>query len=132
MRDAMISDQERHLLERTAEALRVNASAIDELVDSWSGDSAVNLRAGMRVCFTGAATYPDGTELRSTKLQQIADSGCYQPTASPKRPVTCSSRPTRTPSPGKAGKAHRYGIPVVAGADFLVAQPRARVPAVWA
>ena len=76
------------------------------------------------MCFTGAATYTDGTELPRSQLEQIArDLGL-----TPVRGVTktgCDLLAAADPATtsGKAGKARRYGIPVVAVADLLHAHP---------
>jgi hypothetical protein len=82
----------------------------------------------MRVCFTGSATYPDGSELPRLKLHHIAESLDLVPTNS----VTKSScdllvAADASTQSGKAGKARKYGIPIVDVYDFIRAQPDSTV-----
>lgn len=130
LRDDVVSDAEASLLHRAAAALDISPGAVDQRVDGWRSDSGgLRLVPGMRVCFTGTATYPDGSELPRRKLQQVAESLDLVATSS----VTKSScdvlvaADTSTQS-GKAGKARRYCIPIVDVYDFVRAQPDSSVP----
>jgi hypothetical protein len=133
MRDGVLSDTEKTLLERAAAALQVDPSCFDAQMDTWSDDAGITLRPGMTVCFTGAATYPDGTELPRTKLQQIADLLGLVPTNSVTKKA-CDLLVAADPysQSGKAAKARKFGIPVAAVKDFTVAHPGSRLPVVWA
>lgn len=132
LRDDVVSDAEANLLYRAAAALDVDRCVIDQRIDGGRSESSgVRLVPGMRVCFTGTATYPDGSELPRRKLQRIAESFGLVPNGS----VTKSScdllvAADASTQSGKAGKAHRYGIPIVDVYDFVRAQPDRAVPAV--
>lgn len=80
----------------------------------------------MRVCFTGTATYPDGTQVPRDVLHQFATNLGLEPTNSVTKSA-CDLLVAADPNSqsGKAGKARRYGIPVAHVDDFLQAQPGA-------
>lgn len=132
VRDEVVTDEEYELLHRAAAALGVDPAVVDADTEAWRPDASdVALQAGMRVCFTGAATYPDGMELPRKKLNSIATGLGLEPTKS----VTtegCDLLVAADPTSqsGKAGKARSYGIPIVGVHDFLLAQPGSTVPAV--
>lgn len=132
LRDGVISDNERRLLQRAADALQVEADVLHETVDAWASDGGITLSPGMTVCFTGSATYADGSELPRTKLEHIAEGLGLAPT----KAVTksgCGLLVAADPESqsGKVGKARKFGVPVVAVSDFLAAHPGSRVPAAW-
>lgn len=131
VRDEVVSDDEYELLNRTAAALGVDRARVDEATEAWRPDSAgaVELQPGMRVCFTGAATYPDGTELPRAKLKTIAGDLGLKPT----KGVTkkgCDILIAADPASqsGKADKARKYDIPIVDVQDLLLAHPGSAVP----
>lgn len=132
MRDHIVTDEELDLLHRAAAALSINPKVIDEAADGWRpGSDGVRLLAGMRVCFTGSAIYPDGSEIPRKKLNQISDALGLELTSS----VTKSAcdllvAADASSQSGKANKARMYEIPVVGAHDFLLAQPGSTVPAV--
>ena len=132
VRDGIVTDQEHELLHRAATALGLDPVVIDIGTEAWRPDtSCVALQVGMRVCFTGAATYPDGTELPRAKLNTIATDLGLEPTKNVTK-KGCDLLVAADPSSqsGKAGKARDYGIPIVGVDDFLRAQPGSSVPAV--
>lgn len=132
VRDDVVTEQEYELLRRAADALGVDPCVVDDGTATWRQvGGTVQLVAGMTVCFTGAATYPDGSELPRTKLNVVAAGLGLEPTSS----VTKSScdllvAADVSSQSGKAGKARKYGIPVVDVRDFLKAQPGSTLPAI--
>lgn len=133
LRDGVVTDDEHDLLHRAATALGVDPDIVDADTAAWrpDGDSGgITLQAGMRVCFTGAATYPDGTELPRKKLNEVAAELGLEPTSNVTKKA-CDVLVAADPSSqsGKVGKARKYGIPIVDVHDLLVAQPGSTVPA---
>ena len=134
VRDGIVTDEEYGLLHRAATALGVDPAVVDANTEMWRPDtSGVALQVGMRVCFTGAATFPDGTELPRAKLNGIAADLGLEPTKNVTK-KGCDLLVAADPSSqsGKAGKARGYGIPIVGVDDFLRAHPGSSVPAVIA
>jgi DNA polymerase-3 subunit epsilon len=132
VRDGVVTDDEFDLLHRAAAALGMDPEVVDDDTSAWRphGDSGVELAAGMRVCFTGTATYPDGSELPRAKLHQIAANLGLEPTNSVTK-KHCDLLVAADPSSqsGKAAKARKYGIPNVDVHDLLLAQAGSTVPA---
>lgn len=132
VRDRIVTDEEFALVNRVADALGVDPAVVDEGTLAWRPDTGgVVLQSGMTVCFTGAATYPDGSELPRKKLNEIAASLGLEPTSSVSK-TGCDllvAADTSSQS-GKAGKARSYGIPLIDVHDFVKAQPGSAVPAI--
>lgn len=133
LRDQVVTDDELSMLHRAAEALGVAQQTVDQATSAWRPDSGdgVSLEPGIAVCFTGSATYPDGTKMQRGKLIATAERLGLRPVSG----VTKSgcdllvAADTSSQS-GKAGKARQYGIPLVEVHDFLKAQPGSTVPAI--
>lgn len=133
-RDEIVTDGELDLLYRMANALGVPTDLVDDRTAALRPDAgAVTLQEGMTVCFTGTATHHDGSELPRKKLKHIATGLGLQPTGSVTKSgcdlLVAADTASRS---GKAGKARKYGIPLVDVHDFLKAQPGSAVPAVAA
>jgi DNA polymerase III subunit epsilon len=130
-RDNRITDEEYQLLGRVAHALGLDDHALDDMVARYLVTArVVRLERGMTVCFTGAATYSDGSELDRMVLAEAARSlGMEVVDSVTKR--TCHLLVAADPSSqsGKARKARDYGIPVVSVQDFLCAPAGGGVPA---
>lgn len=129
-RDNRITDQEYRLLERVSEALRLDEGSLEEAVRLYRGTTAlIQIDADMTVCFTGAATYSDGTELPRASLTQIAESLNLRVVEAVTK-KGCDLLVAADPSSqsGKAGKARQYGIPIVDVRDFLCAHRGAAIP----
>lgn len=132
LRDGVVTDGELDLLHRTAAALGIAPSVVDSATRSWRPDrDTVALTDGMRVCFTGEATGPDGRAIARSELKDIAVDLGLEPVSSVTRSgcdlLVAADVASQS---GKAEKARRYGIPLVAAGDFLLAQPGGAVPAV--
>lgn len=130
LRDEVVTDEEYELLHGAAAALGLDPATVDAATAAWRASAAtVQLAAGMRVCFTGAATSPDGTEIPRDVLHRFATDLGLEPTSSVTKSA-CDLLVAADPSSqsGKAGKARRYGIPVAHVDDFLQAQPGSTLP----
>jgi DNA polymerase-3 subunit epsilon len=86
-------------------------------------ETSAVLSPGIRVCFTGAATYADGSELRRSVLQRHATDLGLQVVANVSR-TGCDMLVAADPSSqsGKARQARQYGLPIASIHDFLIAQ----------
>lgn len=124
IRDGKVTDHEYKLLKRVAEALCLEDGVLEDSVAPFlSVGSLLALQPGMRVCFTGAATHADGSEMSRSELVRVARSlslkivdsvtkkGCDLVVASDKNSLS-----------GKASKARAYGIPIADVQDFICAE----------
>ena len=125
LRDGVIDNHEAATLGRAARELGVDAQYVARQIRTLlTLESSVALGPGIRVCFTGAATYSDGTDLRRSVLRQHAADLGLQVVANVTR-VGCDLLIAADPS-SQSGKAHRareYGLPIASVRDFLIAQP---------
>lgn len=124
-RDGVVTDLEFALLQRVAEALGIAEQEVDQLTGKWRGHGgdAIRVEPGLHVCFTGAATYPDGSKLPRERLVQIASdlSWRYLDVLTKKVDVLIVADPSS--QSGKAQRARQWGIPIISVEDFLHAQP---------
>lgn len=130
-RDGRITEAERVLLERASTALRLDERIVgDALVRYRTTEASVRFEAGISVCFTGAATYSDGTELTRADLSRKAQAYGMRVSDSVTK-KSCDLLVAADPSSqsGKVRKARQFSIPVVSVEDFLYAQPGSDVPA---
>lgn len=122
--DLVITDEEYDQLCRAAALLDVDPSVIARRTDEYrSAKSDVVVTAGMRVCFTGAAVDARGRKVERSHLEDLARSRGYIPTDSATK-SGCDLLVAADPASqsGKAGKARKFGIPIVSVADFLAAR----------
>lgn len=124
-RDQRITSGEREMLNRAATALGLGTGLVDEAMQLWHQPlRRVRISAGMAVCFTGQATYSDGSEMEREILCRLADSlGLrVEESVTKKRcDLLVASDPSSQST--KTRKARGYGIPVLAVKDFLCAEP---------
>ncbi|MBN1628641.1 MAG: hypothetical protein JW990_02660 [Thermoleophilia bacterium] len=129
-RDQVITRQEHEVLNRVALALGLDTELVDQAVYPWMEQSKrIRITSGMGVCFTGQATYTDGSEMHRDLLCGIAESlGLrVEESVTKKRCDLLVASDPRSLS-GKAQKARQYGIPVAAVTDFLCTQPEGEIP----
>jgi DNA polymerase-3 subunit epsilon len=132
MRDSVVTEDEHALLEGVARALKISPAVVSGLIATWTreaGQAAFKLRRGTRVCFTGAATYPDGTELRRSELHAFAQHlglEAVERVSQKQCDLVVAADPIS--QSGKAKTARNMGIPIAALADFLHAQPDGNLP----
>ncbi len=133
LRDGIVTDHELELRDVVARALGVDGGYVSAAIDghrSTSDRPGVMLTDGLRVCFTGSATYPDGSELRRADLERIAGGlGLVAVSGVTKNGCDVLAAADPCTGSGKADKARRYGIPVVAVGDLLTAAPGATLRA---
>jgi DNA polymerase-3 subunit epsilon len=129
-RDQVVTRAEQERLTRVARALGLSTELVDQAARVWAESSRrIRISDGMGVCFTGQATYADGTEMSREVLCGIAKSlGLRVEDSVTKRrcDFVVASDPCSLST--KAQKARQYGIPVVALADFLCVECGAEVP----
>jgi DNA polymerase-3 subunit epsilon len=129
-RDQVVTRTEHGWLTRVALALGLGTELVEEAAMAWAESSRrIRVCDGMGVCFTGQATYTDGSEMCRDVLCGIAESlGLrVEESVTKKRcDLVVASDPCSLST--KAQKARQYGIPVVALADFLCMECGAEVP----
>lgn len=125
LRDEVIQPNEMRVLEGVAEALNVDSGyASSRVRDRMEITHSVEIRPGMRVCFTGSATATDGSPLARDLLSRIAgDLELEAVDRLTKKGCDLLVAADPASQSGKAHKARSYGIPIVSVDDFLLAQP---------
>ncbi len=113
--DDEVTDDEYDALVRVAAALDVNQQQVDTRVHHMRVEESLTvLTEGMIVVFTGGHEVYERDELHAyaTRLGLTPDSGVTKRTG-----FVCAADPTTTS--GKAGKARRWGIPIISMEEFL-------------
>jgi DNA polymerase-3 subunit epsilon len=130
-RDGRITDQEYALLRRAVDALHLEPTLLDEAVKPFmEAAHLLRIQPDRSVCFTGSATYSDGTEIPRGRLIRIAQSLGLRVVDSVTK-KGCDFLVAADPSSlsGKASKARGYHIPIVDVRDFACADIGAEIPA---
>ena len=123
LRDGIVDQNEAAMLERVAVELGIESEYLkDRVGDQVAEDASIVLNAGMRVCFTGTALYPDGTEL-PRRILDLAARDLELVSVKDVSKKGCDLLIAADPSSqsGKARKARGYGIPVASVPNFLSA-----------
>jgi DNA polymerase III subunit epsilon len=123
-RDHRVTDDELTILCRVASTLGIDTGVVEERVLQWrQAREVIRLEPGMRVCFTGAAISADGSELPRATLSAIAEEIglCVVDSVTKKRCDLLVAADISSQS-GKAGKARRFGIPIIEVQQFLCAE----------
>lgn len=132
LRDGTVDHTEEAILTAAARELRIDAAYVAARIEGYTATAeCLVLREGLRVCFTGTATYPDGSQLPRSVLESMArDQGLVpvKNVTKKKCDVLIASDPSS--QSGKANKARQFGIPVVAVADYLIAPANGSVTTV--
>lgn len=122
--DLIITDEEYDQLCRAAALLDVDPTLLARRTDGHRSASVeVQVAAGTRVCFTGAAVDARGRKIERSHLEDLARSRGYVPTDNATK-TGCDLLVAADPSSqsGKAAKARKFGIPIVSLEDFLAAR----------
>jgi DNA polymerase-3 subunit epsilon len=121
LRDGIVTSVERQMLCRVASCLGLDSDVVGEVIGACDQPAAdFRIESGMGVCFTGQATYPDGTELPREVLCCLAETMglIVEESVTKKRCQVLVANDPCSQS-GKAKKARQLGIPVVSVADFV-------------
>ena len=129
-RDGMITEAERRLIKQVADALDLTDVTMPEVTRV---PAASNLRQGMHVCFTGEAIVR-GRSIRRQVLERHAACAGLQPVRSvTKKGCDLLVAADSSTQSGKAHRARRYGIPLMAVSNFLeqIGADTAATPQGW-
>ncbi|SKG74758.1 DNA polymerase [Mycobacteroides abscessus subsp. bolletii] len=121
--DGVVTDEEFEQLCRTAALLDLDDSVVCARTNPYRvRTETVELQAGMRVCFTGAAQPPSGEQVEREDLEASARRHNLEPVTSVTK-ANCQLLVAADPASmsGKAKNAQKFGIPVASVADFLAA-----------
>lgn len=121
--DGVVTDDEFDQLCRTAALLDLDDTVVGARTNPYRiTTETVNLRAGIRVCFTGAAQWPDGEPAEREELEALARQHGLEPVTSVTK-SNCQLLVAADPASmsGKAKSAQKFGIHVASVADFLTA-----------
>lgn len=119
-RDSVVTDRERHDLVLVGEALGINE--VNDLLDQPISDRTAALQdslAGKTVCFTGALTCSyEGTQVTRDLAHQLAEEAGMIVALRVTKKLDMLVVADPDSLSGKAAKARKYGIRVVAEAAF--------------
>ncbi len=121
--DGVVTDEEFEQLCRTAALLELDDSVVCARTNPYRVmTQTLELQAGMRVCFTGAAQWPNGDSMEREDLESSARRHNLEPVPSVTK-ANCQLLVAADPASmsGKAKNAQKFGIPVASVADYLTA-----------
>lgn len=128
--DGVVTSEELAALLATAELLDVEPGRVmSRTAEARQETMVVRLGVPMTVCFTGEALI-DGEVVDRQVLAAKALAVGLEPVPSVTKATQLLVAADPATQSGKAAKAHRYGIPVVAASDLYRSQPGAEIPAV--
>jgi len=118
LRDGVISDKERVMIEMVGRALELPVSIPESPLRI--AENADNLRIGSRVCFTGEPLDDLGQPIRRTQLEALAARvGLHPVNSVTKKGCDVLVAADDSSMSGKAKKAREWGIAVVSVDKFL-------------
>lgn len=121
--DGVVTDSEFEQLCRTAALLELDDTLVVARTNPYRlRRESLDLSAGMRVCFTGAAQRADGTPIERDELEALARQHGHEPVASVTK-TNCELLVAADPDSmsGKATNAQKFGIPVASVSDYVTA-----------
>lgn len=121
--DGAVTDEEFDQLCRAAALLEVDDAVVSARTNPYRVTTeTLHLEAGLAVCFTGAAQWPDGQTLERDELEHHARRYGLEPVKSVTK-KTCQLLVAADPNSmsGKAKNAQKFGIPVASVMDFVTA-----------
>ncbi|MEV3905513.1 exonuclease domain-containing protein [Mycobacterium sp. NPDC050551] len=131
--DGVVTDDEFEQLCRTAALLELDDTVVCTRTNPYRVKTeTIDLRDGIRVCFTGAAQWPHGGPIERDELVALAHQHNLQPVADVTK-AGCQLLVAADPASlsGKANDARRFGIPIASVADYLTAlNTRAPLPVI--
>ncbi len=125
LRDGIIDDHERRLIETVVSELGVDPNRVLAQLDAHAATSgSLVLEPGMRVCFTGTATRPDGEKVSRSELAMLASEfGLEAVNTVSKKSCDLLVAADPTSQSGKARTARKNGLPIASVSDFLATSP---------
>ena len=118
LRDGVITLDEMEMLEKIATALKIPLM-VPEVANTIPNND-LNIRAGLRVCFTGSAVGPNGKEINRSDLEALASKvGLHPVTAVTKKGCDLLVAADERSMSGKAKKAAEWGIQVISVEKFI-------------
>ncbi|MEQ1702370.1 MAG: exonuclease domain-containing protein [Ilumatobacteraceae bacterium] len=123
--DSVVTDEEYQSLVRVAAALDIDQAVVEQRIQPFRATvTDVALQSGMSVCFTGEHPEFDRETLwgMATRIGLVPVAGVTKTTS-----LVAAADPAS--NSGKAGKARKYGIPIVDVRQLASAVPGARLTA---
>lgn|GEM_PF-396540 len=121
--DGVVSDEEFEQLCRTAALLELDDTIVSTLTNPYRVTTdTLELQPGMRVCFTGAAQWPNGEPAERDELEALARQHSLEAVTSVTK-MNCQLLVAAdlASMSGKSKSAQKFGIPVASVADYLTA-----------
>jgi len=118
LRDGVITIDEMEMLEKIAIALKIPLM-VPEVANSIPKNE-LNIRPGLKVCFTGSAVGPNGKEINRSDLEALASKvGLHPVSAVTKKGCDLLVAADERSMSGKAKKASEWGIQIVSVEKFI-------------
>jgi len=118
LRDGVITIDEMEMLEKIATSLKIPL-IIPEVANNIPKNE-LNIRPGLKVCFTGSAVGPNGKEINRSDLEALASKvGLYPVSAVTKKGCDLLVAADERSMSGKAKKASEWGIQIVSVEKFI-------------
>jgi DNA polymerase-3 subunit epsilon len=118
LRDGVITIDEMEMLEKIATSLKIPL-IVPEVANNIPKNE-LNIRPGLKVCFTGSAVGPNGKEINRSDLEALASKvGLYPVSAVTKKGCDLLVAADERSMSGKAKKASEWGIQIVSVEKFI-------------
>lgn len=118
--DGVVTADEYHELCRAAAALRIDQTVVDRATEAYRTSLlSIELGQGMSVCFTGEPVDASGRPVERWTMERHAENLGLVPVDSVTKATDLLVAADPTSQSGKAGKARRYGLPIIDALLFL-------------
>lgn len=118
LRDGVITIDEMEMLEKIATSLKIPLKV--PKVANKIPNNDLNIKPGLKVCFTGSAVGPNGNEINRSDLEALASKvGLHPVSAVTKKGCDLLVAADERSMSGKAKKASEWGIQIVSVEKFI-------------
>lgn len=118
LRDGVITIEEMEMLEKIATSLKIPLK-VPEVANKIPNND-LNIKPGLKVCFTGSAVGPNGNEINRSDLEALASKvGLHPVSAVTKKGCDLLVAADERSMSGKAKKASEWGIQIVSVEKFI-------------
>lgn len=121
--DGVVTDEEFEQLCRVAALLNVDDAVVCTRTNPYRlMTDTLELQVGTRICFTGAAQWPNGVPAEREELEALSRQHGLEPVTSVTK-LNCQLLVAADPGSmsGKAKNAQKFGIPIASVANYLTA-----------
>lgn len=118
LRDGVITVEEMDMLEKIASSLKIPLMVPEVAVNIQKND--LNIRVGLKVCFTGTAVGPNGKEISRSDLEALASKVGLHPVSDvTKKGCDLLVAADESTMSGKGKRAKDWGIQIISVEKFI-------------